>query len=437
MHIRLLLFALGWLAALPLVAQPPAPAPPQTAPVVLSGGTVHVGDGTVIENGAVAFAAGKITYVGPASGQPADMEVISVRGQHVYPGLILPNTPLGLVEINAVRATDDQSEVGPMNPNVRALIAYNTDSDITPTVRSNGVLIAQVTPRAGLVRGQSAIVHLDAWNWEEAAIQPDDGLHIAWPAIYEQTGWWAEPGPVKKNEGRAEEIRALHRLFSDARAYQAQKPAQANLKLAAMRGLFDGEKRLYLHTDGAREMVEAVRFAQQHGVGHPVIVGGHEAYLITDFLKENDVPVLLTRLHRLPHRPEEDVWQPYKTPGQLHAAGVRFGLNYQGDMEPMGDRNLPFVAGTAAGYGLDREAALRAITLSNAEILGIDDRLGSLAVGKDATLVVSTGDLLDMATHDVRRAYISGRLLDLDDKQKRLNEKFGQRYDAPVGKPRK
>ncbi|MGB3618273.1 MAG: amidohydrolase, partial [Catalinimonas sp.] len=163
------------------LAQRPAPGLPQSAPMLVRGGTVHTGTGRVIENGAVGFAEGKITYVGPAADAPSGYQTVDAGGQHVYPGLILPNTTLGLVEIAAVRASRDQQEAGTINPNVRSLVAFNTDSDIIPTVRSNGVLLVQATPRGGTLAGTSSLMHLDGWNWEDAAVRADDGIHVYWP----------------------------------------------------------------------------------------------------------------------------------------------------------------------------------------------------------------------------------------------------------------
>ncbi|RZK32883.1 MAG: amidohydrolase, partial [Hymenobacter sp.] len=182
------LLSLLALAPLAAQAQVPTPAAPQAAPIVLVGGTLHTGTGQVIDNAAVAFDKGRLVYAGPRSGfMQAGYQARDISGQHVYPGLILPNTTLGLSEIEAIRATVDDREVGDLNPNVRALIAFNTDSEVLPTVRLNGVLLAQPTPRGGLVTGQSAIVQLDAWNWQDAVVKADDGIHLTWPEMVIKT----------------------------------------------------------------------------------------------------------------------------------------------------------------------------------------------------------------------------------------------------------
>ena len=415
-------------------AQNPAPAPPQSKPILLTGATLHVGDGqTVIPNGAVAFAQGRITYVGPASaftGDRSQHEVRDVSGQQIYPGLILANSALGLTEIDAVRASVDEREVGSLNPNVRALIAYNTDSDILPTVRTNGVLTVQVTPRGGTLSGQSSIVHLDAWNWEDAQLRPDDALHLSWPASLTRTGIVPDSIVTRRLKGREKALRELDQLFADARAYQAA-PATSrpvNLRLAALDAVLAGRQTLHLHADGAKEIVEAVRWAKKMGVPRLAIVGARDAARVVDFLKENAVPVVLTRIHSLPRRVDDDVDQSFRLPAVLHQAGIPFCFSYEGDMENPGARNLPFSAGTAVAYGLPAEQAVFAMTGGAARILGIDERLGTLAAGKDATLIVSRGDLLDMRTNALTSAFIEGRQLDLRNRQQGLAEKYRTRY---------
>ncbi|WP_088843726.1 amidohydrolase family protein [Hymenobacter gelipurpurascens] len=433
MRFSALLLSLGLLTAAPALAQVPAPAPPQAKPILLTGGTLHVGNGTVIPDAAVAFDKGKITYAGAQTGFSQDKaayEVVDVKGQEIYPGLILPNTTLGLTEVESIRATVDAREVGILNPNVRSIIAYNTDSDILPTVRTNGVLLAQVTPRGGLLSGQSSIVQLDAWNWQDAAVKADDGLHLNWPQMVIKTNPNEDAKLVETREkSRTEQLRQLESLLSEASAYR-QQPAsrKENLRLTSLAGLFDGSKTMYIHTDYGKEIVESVRFAKRLGVQKVTLVGARDAWMMLDFLKQNDVAVVLSRIHALPRREGDDYDLPYKLPSLLQQAGVRFCLDYEGDQETSGSRNLAFIAGTAAGHGLTKEQALTAVTLSPAQILGLDKDYGSLEAGKSATLVVSRGDLLDMRTNDVTQAYIDGRAFRLDTKQTYLRDKFKTKY---------
>ncbi|MHA6248775.1 amidohydrolase family protein [Pontibacter sp. CAU 1760] len=428
--------AFAALLSLPALAQVPAPAPKQSKPMLLKGATLHVGNGQVVENAAIGFDKGKITYAGPQSGASlAGYEVIDVTGQHVYPGLIHTNSALGLNEVESVRATIDWREVGDFNPNVRSIIAYNTDSDIIPTIRTNGVLMTQLTPVGGTISGSSSVVQLDAWNWEDALVKADEGIHLNWPNMLLDLGNNNSNDTRLKRmaENREQTLRDLAILLRDASVYKASKPDTENLKLAALTGLFDGTKKLYIHTNYAKEIIESVNFVKQYGVKEVVIVGAGDAVAVTDFLKANNIAVIYSGVHALPGRAGEDVDMPYKTPYLLQKAGIPFALDY--DLSIHGIRNLPFIAGTAAAYGLDKEQALAAVTLAPAKILGIDKQAGSVEVGKDATLVVSKGDLLDMRTNNVTHAFIQGRTVDLSNKQKHLYEKFDNKYKKQAEKP--
>ncbi len=424
--ISILLFSFGFLGN--IVAQVPAPAPKQTKKILLMNGTAHLGDGKVIENSAIAFENGKFTIVSDATVIRLDVSkfdtVISVSGKHIYPGFIAPNSRLGLVEIDAVKATRDQNEIGEMNPNIRSIIAYNTDSKITPTVRFNGILMAQITPQGGLISGSSSIVQLDAWNWEDALIKEDDGIHLNWPKMFNQTGWWAEPGEFKKNEKYKDFTQKIDVFFTEALAYSKTEPQEKNLKYEAMKKVFSGERTLYIHSDYVKELQEAINFVRKFNLKKVAIVGGYDSWMLADQIKENNISVMLRRVHDLPVRPEDDVNLPYKMPKILLDAGVMICLENSGDMEAMGTRNLPFYAGTAAAYGLSKEEALKLITLNTATILGINDNYGSIQTGKSATFFVSDGDALNMTTNNVVLAYIDGRMIELTNHQLQLYEKF-------------
>ncbi|MBA9076251.1 MULTISPECIES: amidohydrolase family protein [Rufibacter] len=409
-------------------AQVPVPAAKQTKAVAVTGATLHVGNGQVVEKATVAFENGKITYAGPASGFKAAgtaYETINAAGKHIYPGLIQPNSQIGLVEIESVRATLDQQEVGLLNPNVRSVVAYNTDSDIVPTLRNNGVLLAQVTPVGGLISGSSSVVQLDAWNWEDAVVKADGGLHLRWPAMLQSGD--TSPAAAQRKQARQQGLQELETLLADASVYKQQAREKENLKLASLTGLFDGSKKLFLHVNYGKEMVEAVRFAQKAGIKNMVIVGGADALVVSDFLKENNIPVIYSGVHALPARAGDDVYLPYKMPGLLHQAGILFCLDYDASLH--GTRNLPFIAGTAVAFGLPKEQALASVSYNAAKILGVEDKVGSIEVGKEATLVVSEGDLLDMRTNKVSHAFIQGRQLNLTDKQQYLYQKFNGKYN--------
>ncbi|MEL6132945.1 MAG: amidohydrolase family protein [Bacteroidota bacterium] len=310
---------------------------------------------------------------------------------------------------------------------MRGIVAYNTDSHVIPTTRSNGILIAQVTPQGGIVSGRSSIVQLDAWNWEDAAIKMDEGIHMNWPRRMFGPRWWLGETNPRPNPRYAQTVQAIRQTLSDGQTYAKTKvPETTNLKMEAMRGLYDGSVALYLHADRAKDIVLAANLLKEYGVQKIVLVGGAQAYYIKDFLKENNIAVILRNVHSLPSREDEDVDMPYRLPGMLHKAGVKVALGYASHSSA---RNLGFFAGTAATYGLDKEEALACITLHPAQILGIDDQVGTVESGKNATFFVSEGDALDMRTQSVVHAFIDGREIDLNDKHKMLYERFSKKYE--------
>lgn len=405
----------------------PTPAPPQDRPILLTGATIHQGNGKEIQEGAVGFKDGLIDYVGSAAAAPrADyQEVIDISGEHLYPGFIAVNSTIGLVEIGAVRASRDEREVGYFNPHVRALSAYNTESMITPTVRANGVLMAQITPRGGRISGQSSLVHFDAWGWDDAVVAEDEGLHLYWPRTM---SWSWEKRKMTTNEHYAEQVQEIKDFLAAAKAYCQGDRRPVDLRREAACAVVTGQQTLYVHTDMAKEMEAAVTMCSDMGIDRLCIVGGSEAPLIIGTLKDNKVSILLRRVHSRPMREDDDIDAPYRLAKVLSDAGILFALDNSGEMEQMGTRNLPFYVGTTIAYGLDPKLALQTVTLSPAKILGVDDRLGSIEVGKEATLFVSEGDAFDMRSNQLSRAYISGREIDLMDHQKQKAAKFRKKY---------
>ncbi|MDC0230432.1 amidohydrolase family protein [Aureispira] len=392
--------------------------------------TIHIGNGELLENGMVGVRNGKIDFVeGMETKVVAKYDlVIDGQGKHVYPGFIAPNTRLGLEEIQAVRATLDYREVGHFNPNLRSVIAYNTDSEVIPTVRSNGVLLAQIVPEGGRISGQSSIVYTEADNWEDAAFELDNCVHLHWPTRVRYTGWWAQKGRTELDKNYNKNLQAIRVYFDVAKAYAKKETVeQKNLKFETMKALFTKKKKLIVHTQEAKAMMDAINLLQPYGIDI-VIQGATESWKIAAFLKEKKVPVILYDIHQLPRTEDSDIDQPYKTPVLLHQKGVKFAfsLSNQGSWNV---RNLMFQAGQAIGYGLDPEAAISALTLSTAEILGIADKVGSIEKGKDATFIVSVGDALDMRSSIITDAYMAGRKVDLNDKQKALFNKYMDKYN--------
>jgi len=406
------------------------PANPQSKAILLKGGVAHLGNGTVIQNSVIAFDNGKLTVVGDATNTRVDetqYDVRDINGKHVYPGFILPNTDLGLVEVGAIRHMRDNIEQGDIKPNVRTLISYNTDSELIPTLRFNGILLAQVTPAGGIITGTSSIMELDGWNWEDAAHTIDDAMHVNWPGRMRREFDFSTFTVTRvPNDNYDANIDKLEKLFDDAKSYSGLASKEAtNLKLEAMLGLFNGSKALHIHTNNAKSIIESVNFAKRHGVQRIVLVGAREAMLVKDFIKGNNIPIVLTDVHRTPSRAGEDVDYPYKLPYLLTQEGIQFCLGYGGTMN---SRNLGFFAGTAVAYGMEKEEALKLITSNTAKILGIDSRVGTLEAGKDATFFVSEGDALDMRTNILTHAFISGKEIQLNGMQQQLYEKFKRKY---------
>ncbi len=409
------------------------PAPEQSRSILIIGGTAHLGTGDVIPDVAIGFRDGKIDYVGRKfqADQSKYDDVIDASGKEIYPGFIVTNSTIGLQEIGAVRASRDQYEVGTFRPNVRSLIAFNTDSEITPTVRSNGVLMSQITPRGGVISGSSGVVHFDGWNWEDAVVKMVDGIHLNWPSTHHKHN---KDGKVdiRKRKTYDQSKQEITNYFTVAKAYAAAYPKPSNgdmdVRHEGMRGLFDGSLALYVHAEDARAISEAVHFKRAMGISRMVIVGGYDSYLVADILRENGVSVLLNSVHRLPRFKEDDIDLPYKLPKLLADEGVLFGLQVDAQMTEMNTRNLPFYAGTARKYGLTEEQAIMSLTRNVAQILGVDDVCGSIERGKDATLFISSGDALDVMTNNLTHAFIQGKSIDLDTRQRELYRKFQTKY---------
>lgn len=410
------------------------PANKQTKDIAIVGATAHIGNGEVIENSMIVISDGKIKTIADATVVKMDlngMEVISANDKHVYPGFIVPNSTLGLVEIDAVRATDDDAEVGSYNPHIRSLIAYNAESKVVESMRPNGVLLAQVTPRGGRISGTSSIVQLDAWNWEDAAIKVDDGIHINWPNSFTQGRWWLGEDPgLKPNSNYKKQVSELSDFISASKTYSKNEGAKPHLPFQSMAGLFNGSQKLFVHVDDEKGITDAINFKKEHGISNMVIVGGYEAHKVADLLTGNNVPVLIMRPHSRPYGEDHDYDLPFKLAKLLVDKGVLVSIETSGQMERMNSRNLPFYAGTTVAYGLTKEQALQLITLNAAKILGIDDRYGSLEEGKSGTLFISEGDALDMRTNNLSHAFIDGRAISLETHQTELWKRYSNKYKS-------
>ena len=413
-----------------LNAQIPTPAPAQTKAVMITGATIHVGNGQTIDNGTVAFDNGKLTYVGAASGAPTDQskfDVINASGKHVYPGFIVMNSVLGLQEVSSFRATIDSRETGDFNPNVRSQISFNTDSEIIPTYRFNGILLAEVAPTGGVISGTSSVMTCEGWNWEDATHTKDVAVHLNWPGIQSRRFDFETFSVINEaNANYSKNVEEINNFFNDAIAYSKASTKTANLKMDAMQGLLTGNQTLIIHCGGAKEIIESVMFAKSKGVARIAVYAESAALKVASFLKENNIPVILPGVHNLPNRADDNVDAPFALPGLLSKAGIMVAMAHEEDLAR--GRNLPFYMGTAVAYGMDKEEALKAITINPAKILGIDKVTGTIEVGKNATLFISDGDPMDMRGNKISESFIVGKRTILNNKQQELYNRFSKKY---------
>jgi imidazolonepropionase-like amidohydrolase len=422
-----------------VMASPEIPGAEQSQPIALVGATVHPVTGPVIESGIVLFDGGKILAVGRDVVIPEKALKVDVTGKHVYPGLIDANSQLGLIEVPSVRGSVDSSETGLVNPNVKAEVAVNPDSELIPVGRSGGVLSVLTVPSGGLIAGQSACIQLDGWTWEDMTLKSGVGLHITWPRMQPVDAWWIEQSAEEQTQDRDRALKTIRQAFDDAKAYRTAKQAHADgkgpqpefdIRWEAMLPVLAGEMRVFIDAEDIQQIQAALAFCQQEKL-RPVIVGGYDAVACAPLLKQHNVPVIVGGVYRLPVRGSEDYDAGYTLPARLQAAGITYciagELGGASSGGPSNVRNLPYHAAAAVAYGLDAEEALKSITLYPAQILGVADRIGTLESGKDATLIVTTGDPLEISTQ-VTAAYIQGRQVDLNDRQKRLWEKYKEKY---------
>jgi len=405
------------------------PATAQKGVTIITHATIHIGNGAVLNDASVLFENGKIKQVGNTISIPSGATTIDATGKQVYPGLILPLSSLGLKEINSgVRGSNDFLEIGDNNASIRSIVSYNTDSKVINALRANGVLLAHVAPMGDLIEGSSSVVQLDAWNYEDAAYKLDNGMFLNMPSLMVRRGGrgYMRPqsgDPVKEGLAKIENVK---KFFIDAKAYLQEKNHSANnLKFEAVRGLFDGKQKLFIRANEVKQMLLAIDLGKTFGF-KIVLVGAVESLQIASILVENNIPVILDNQHALPTTEDDDIDQLYKLPAQLKQAGVLFAINDANEQSKQ--RNISFNAGTAAAYGLDKEEALSAITLNTAKILGIDAITGSIEVGKDANIIISEGDILDMRGNQLSKAFIQGRDISLDNKQKQLYERYKYKY---------
>ena len=386
--------------------------------ILLLHGTAHIGNGNVLESAAIGVVNDRITFVKNSLTQTFAKQdwdtIINCNGQHFYPSLVSANNTLGLTEIDAVRATRDFNDVGDWNPHVRAQIAYNVESKVVETVRTNGVLLVQATPRGGWISGSSAVMKLSGWNWEDATVLANDGIHLNWP---------------NDPKNYAAQKRAIYHFFELAKTYATDRDDQiSDLRLEAMKACFVANKRVYIHAESIQQIVDIIDFVASFQLAYPVIVGGRDAHLVGAKLRDSKIPIMLSRVHSLPSREDDLTFLPYQMPALLKAQGIPFCIQNDGAMQPMNTRNLPFQAGTTMAYGLTAEEALKCVSLSVCQIIGIDKDYGTLEAGKKATFFVSKGPALDMRTNQLTIILVDGKFVPTINFQEQLYLKYRQKY---------
>tara|TARA_B100000401_G_scaffold323793_1_gene224394 strand:- start:185 stop:1507 length:1323 start_codon:yes stop_codon:yes gene_type:complete len=412
------------------------PGTDQKRPILLRGGTLHTVTGDVLEEHDLLFAEGKIITIDEQIQPSPETDVLDIYGKHVIPGFIAGYTRIGLTEISAVKQTNDHSETGEINPNVRANVAYNPDSDLIPVTRSNGVLVINSAPSSGRIPGQSSVMMMDGWTWEDATLKHPTALNINWPSMRFDFRKNAKKKEKEQREEYNKSLREMDLLVRNVRAYHHRKNAKerkaehkqkTDLRLESMIPFIVFKNPIHIKANDVRQIEAAVKWSNKHDL-NIVIVGGRDAWMITEILVENNIPIIILGVQTTPRRRFEPIHTPYKIPSMLQKAGVHFCISLDPGYPMDGHvRTLPDEAMRAASWGLTKDQALRAITLSAAEILGIDDHVGSLDLGKDATFFISENEPLTQNNHPIK-AYIKGREIDLSDRQKNLWNKYKEKY---------
>lgn len=410
-------------------------AAPQKSPIVLSGGVIHTVSGDIIPGGFIEFENGIIQRVGSGPvGDRAGVQKLDVTGLHIYPGLIHPYTQLGMKEISSLSDPTDVEELGSRTPEVRATVTVNPDSTVIPVSRSNGILLAGVFPTGGLISGRAGMIRLDGWTTADMTVLRSAGLVINWPNIRSISASWMKDSAGQQRKKSREEMLSLTDYFDQALAYYKAKAAgirsEADIRFDSIRGIFPAdsgaqpEEQVFVVAQDFDQLVSSVQVARRYG-WRLVLIGAEEADLCLPMLRENQVKVILLNTHRLPRREDSDYDEAWKLPLRLQDSGVTWCL---GNQEMFGnERNLPYHAGAAVGFGLTPDQAIRSISLSVAEVFGIEKNYGSLEVGKSATLIVTTGSPLEIMS-EIRLAFIDGRQIDLSSKHTRLRDKYEAKY---------
>lgn len=392
-------------------------------------------------NTAVLIDGGKIVALGSQALEQAksisNLERVDATGLRLYPGLISAHSSLGLLEIEAMRASVDTAEVGPDNANVRAQVAINADSEFIEVARAGGVLSVLSVPsvgQGGLFAGQSALINLRGWNYEEMTVSPAVAMHLYWPST-RLPPWLPPPVLAQAKQAAADSLVQLEKIMQEAKSYQAKAnddAANPDLRLRALMPMLDGKQPLFIHADDVEQIRAALDFTAKHGLKW-TLVGGFDAWRLAAELKAANVSVILGSPFNTPYRRSEGYDVAYSAAGKLEKAGLRFAIAADGGgMNAALEKNLSHLAAQSVAFGLSEARALRAITLDAAEILGISERLGSIDPGKDANFILTRGDVLELAT-PVISVYIAGEKQAMTSRHSRLCERYQTRYGTAKG----
>jgi imidazolonepropionase-like amidohydrolase len=407
---------------------------------LLKGATIHTMAGKDIVNGSILVRGGKIAGVGQDLAAPGGVKVIDASGMQVYPGIIDSGTSVGLTEISGVRETSDAQELGKFNPQLRASVAVNPDSEHIPVTRANGITAVLAMPEGTGLSGQASLIHLDGWTTDELEVKRSAAMHLHMPTIG-TTGFRGGGGggdaedptgapritfeQMKQNYDK--EMVDLNNFFEDARRYARAKETAAadfkiDLKLEAMLPVIKGEEPLLITAQRERAIRDALQFADKQKI-RMILCDPKEAYKVLDEIKSHNVPVIMGPTLSLPVTEDDPYDQPFATPGQLYKAGIKFAF---ASFSNQFSRDLPYQAAAAVPFGLPKEEAMRAITVNAAQILGVANQMGTIEEGKFADFMVTDGNPLEIQTQ-VKQLFIKGKNVSLDDKQKRLYEKYENR----------
>ncbi len=396
---------------------------------VIQNATVHtMSSAGTLQRASVVVANGKILAVGTSIKAGPSAQTIKGDGLEVYPGMINAWGNLGLTEIGAVDVTNDSAEQGSWKPQLLAYSAIHPASEHVAVARCGGITASLSVPSGGILSGQATLIHLAGWTVEEMAVAKSAGMVLNFPSLGGRSGrgfgrFAPRQSFSEMKRGYEAQLKELSEWLDKARHYskarQANPATEVDRQLEALAPVVRGETTVFISAESARDITSAVEFGKKEKLKF-VIQGAREAGKVAELLKKENVPVILGSIISLPVREDDPYDERFTLPGTLAKAGVKFALTSPSSSDV---RNLPYEAGFAQAYGLSHEEALKSVTLSPAEILGVSSRIGSIEPGKIADLVVTDGDLLELRTQ-VKHLFIAGKNVSLENKHTRLYQQY-------------